>query len=63
MPIVYSLSSNAEQQVTIHSEDGQKHVLKTNELNDEFSQMLFTRSGKIVRIDVSINRNKLYEES
>lgn len=63
VPIVYSLSSNAEQQVTIHSEDGQKHVLRTNELNEEFSQMLFTRSGKIVRIDVSININKLYEES
>lgn len=63
VPIVYALSSNAEQQVTIYSEDGQKHVLRTNELNEEFSQMLFTRSGKIVRIYVSINKNMLYSES
>ncbi len=63
VPIVYSISNDADAQVTIYSEDGEKYAVKANELNSEFSQMLFARSGGIVRIDVSVSRNQLYTES
>jgi hypothetical protein len=49
--------------VTISAADGEKHIVKENELNQEFSQMLFARSGAIVRIDVSVSRNQLYTGS
>ncbi|MFQ3237693.1 MAG: hypothetical protein ACI9C4_003284, partial [Paraglaciecola sp.] len=63
VPIVYSISNDADAEVTISAADGEKHIVKANELNQEFSQMLFARSGAIVRIDVSVSRNQLYTGS
>jgi len=63
VPIVYSISNDADAEVTISSADGEKHVVKANELNQEFSQMLFARSGEIVRIDVSVSSAQLYSGS
>jgi hypothetical protein len=63
VPVIYSVSNNDDAQMTIYSEHGKKHIVMANELDQQFSQMLFARSGGIVRIDVSIGRNRLYSAS
>jgi hypothetical protein len=63
VPVIYSISNNDDALMTIYSEDGEKHTMMANELDQEFSQMLFARSGGIVRIDVSIGRSRLYSAS
>jgi hypothetical protein len=63
VPVIYSISNNDDAQMTIYSDDGEKHTAMANELDQEFSQMLFARSGGIVRIDVSIGRSRLYSAS
>ncbi|PKI03616.1 hypothetical protein [Glaciecola sp. 33A] len=63
VPVIYSISNNDDALMTIYSEDGEKHTMMANELDQELSQMLFARSGGIVRIDVSIGRSRLYSAS
>jgi hypothetical protein len=63
VPVIYSISNNDDAQMTIYLKDGEKHTAMANELDQEFSQMLFARSGGIVRIDVAIGRGSLYSTS
>lgn len=62
VPIVYSLTNDEDTSITITTVDGQNHSVLSNELDSSFSKMLFSRSGNIVRIDVSISRSQLYAE-
>jgi hypothetical protein len=63
VPIIYSIGDSEQSHLTIYSADGEKRVVMNNDLDSDSSNMLFARSGEITRIDVSINRSKLYTTS
>jgi hypothetical protein len=62
VPIIYTLDDNAEAGITVICDDGSEHKYTQMALPPELSEELFTRSGRIRQIFVSLTTNSLFNE-
>jgi len=59
VPIVYQLGSNSQDPVTVTLSDGNK--LSMPELSVELGHELFSRSGRIQQLEISLAANILFD--
>ena len=62
VPIVYLLDDDADPSLTITREDGSQQTLSQPALSADDSVELFTRSGRIRQITVTLGSNMLLPE-
>ena len=60
VPIVYELSSEAEPQLTIEWDTGEKQTYDQLALSAETSRELFERSGRIQKISARVSEQQLF---
>ena len=58
VPVVYSIATDVPT-ITVTLADGSTTEFRTGELDTETSRAVFSRSGKVKRIDVTLDRHAL----